>query len=43
VDLGYSDADFVGWSRWVDVYLLLPVPESVDYLLPLNYRGGPIP
>jgi resuscitation-promoting factor RpfB len=34
IDLGYSDADFVGWSRWVDVYLLTPVPEDIPYILP---------
>lgn len=37
VDLGYSDADFVGWHEYVDVYLLTPVPSDVDYLLP-DYR-----
>ncbi|MDZ4670018.1 MAG: ubiquitin-like domain-containing protein [Phototrophicales bacterium] len=42
IDLGYSDEDFVGWSRWVDVYVLTPVPETVNYLLPLNESGGPI-
>jgi uncharacterized protein YabE (DUF348 family) len=42
VDLGYSDEDWVGWSRWVDVYLLLPVPDNVDYLLPASINeGGP--
>lgn len=34
IDLGYSDDDFVSWSRYVDVYLLTPVPASVTYLLP---------
>ncbi|NWF70554.1 MAG: DUF348 domain-containing protein [Chloroflexi bacterium] len=34
VDLGYSDADWVSWSRYVDIYLLLPVPETINYLLP---------
>lgn len=37
VDLGYSDEDWVGWSQYVDVYLLAPVPADVDYLLP-NFR-----
>ncbi|MGJ3237337.1 MAG: ubiquitin-like domain-containing protein [Anaerolineae bacterium] len=37
VDLGYSDADWVSWSRYVDVYLLTPVPAEIDYLLP-NFR-----
>jgi resuscitation-promoting factor RpfB len=34
IDLGYSDADYVGWSRYVDIYLLTPVPANIDYLLP---------
>ncbi len=42
VDLGYSDEDWVGWSRWVDVYLLLPVPDNINYLLPASINeGGP--
>ncbi len=34
IDLGYSDDDFIGWSRYVDVYLLPPVPPNIPYLLP---------
>ena len=34
IDLGYSDEDYVPWSRYIDVYLLAPVPAEVDYLLP---------
>ena len=34
IDLGYSDADYVGWHRTVDIYLLTPVPETIPYLLP---------
>ncbi|MCC6615041.1 MAG: DUF348 domain-containing protein [Anaerolineae bacterium] len=34
IDLGYSDEDFVSWSRYVDVYLLTPVPDEIDYTLP---------
>ena len=34
VDLGYSDDDYVGWHRYVDVYVLTPVPAAIDYLLP---------
>lgn len=34
IDLGYSDDDFVSWSRWVDVYLLAPAPADIRYLLP---------
>ena len=34
IDLGYDDANWVSWSRWVDVYLLAPVPDTIQYLLP---------
>lgn len=34
IDLGYSDEDWVSWSRYVDIYLLTPVPGNIDYLLP---------
>jgi 3D (Asp-Asp-Asp) domain-containing protein len=34
IDLGYSDEDWVSWSRWVDVYLLAPAPANIQYLLP---------
>ena len=34
IDLGYSDADYVSWHRYVDIYLLTPIPENVNYLLP---------
>lgn len=34
LDLGYSDEDFVGWSTRADVYLLTPIPENINYLLP---------
>jgi 3D (Asp-Asp-Asp) domain-containing protein len=34
IDLGYSDADWVSWSRWVDAYLLAPPPENFPYILP---------
>ncbi len=34
IDLGYSDADWVSWSRYVDLYLLTPVPADLDYMLP---------
>jgi uncharacterized protein YabE (DUF348 family) len=36
IDLGYSDDDFVSWSRYVDVYLLAPAPDPgrIQYLLP---------
>lgn len=34
IDLGYSDADWVSWSRWVDVYLLTPLPDDFPVILP---------
>jgi 3D (Asp-Asp-Asp) domain-containing protein len=36
IDLGYDDDKLVDWYRWVDVYLLEPVPPSyqIRYLLP---------
>lgn len=34
IDLGYDDDNWVPWSRWVDVYLLTPVPPEINYLLP---------
>lgn len=37
IDLGYSDEDFEGWHWYTDVYLLAPVPENINYLLP-NWR-----
>ena len=35
IDVGYDDDNLVSWYRWVDVYLLTPVPprESIDYTL----------
>ncbi len=33
IDLGYDDDNLVLWYRWVDVYLLTPVPENVNYVL----------
>ncbi len=34
VDLGYSDHDWRSWSGYVDVYILTPVPASIDYIVP---------
>ncbi len=36
VDLGYDDDNLVIWYRWVDVYLLTPVPpaDQLQYILP---------
>ena len=34
IDLGYGDANWVSWSKPVEVYLLTPIPERINYLLP---------
>jgi uncharacterized protein YabE (DUF348 family) len=34
IDLGYDDENWVSWSKYVDVYLLTPLPEEIIYLLP---------
>lgn len=34
IDLGYDDSNYVSWARWVDVYLLTPIPDRINYLLP---------
>lgn len=33
IDLGYDDANWVSWSKPVDVYLLTPIPAEIEYLL----------
>jgi uncharacterized protein YabE (DUF348 family) len=33
IDLGYSDANYKGWSSWVTVYFLTPVPSNILYTL----------
>ncbi len=33
VDLGYEDHDYQHWARYVDVYILTPVPEQIDYFI----------
>lgn len=35
IDLGYNDDDLVLWYRWVDVYILTPVPppDRINYIL----------
>jgi uncharacterized protein YabE (DUF348 family) len=33
IDLGYDDDNLVLWYRWVDVYLLTPVPGRINYIL----------
>lgn len=32
IDLGYSDEDWRSWSSPVDVYLLAPPPNQIDYM-----------
>jgi len=33
IDLGYDDDNLVLWYRWVDVYLLTPVPDQINYVI----------
>jgi len=33
IDLGYDDDNLVLWYKWVDVYLMTPVPDQIDYIL----------
>jgi len=33
IDVGYDDDNLVLWYRWVDVYLLAPVPSRINYVL----------
>jgi uncharacterized protein YabE (DUF348 family) len=34
IDLGYDDDNLQLWYNWVDVYLLTPVPDQINYLGP---------
>lgn len=34
IDLGYSDADYVPWASYVEVYFLTPVPANIPWILP---------
>lgn len=34
IDLGYDDDNLVLWYSWVNVYLLTPVPDRINYLGP---------
>ncbi len=34
IDLGFDDSNLELWYRWVDVYLLTPVPNRINYLGP---------
>jgi uncharacterized protein YabE (DUF348 family) len=36
IDLGYDDDNLKLWYRWVEVYLLTPVPPNIDYTLGLQ-------
>ena len=33
IDLGYDDDNLVLWHTWVDVYLLTPVPNNINYII----------
>jgi uncharacterized protein YabE (DUF348 family) len=33
IDLGYSEENYKSWYRCVDVYLLTPVPDDVEFVL----------
>lgn len=34
IDLGYSDDDYQHWAGYIEVYVLTPVPEQINYFLP---------
>ncbi|HOT91621.1 MAG TPA: ubiquitin-like domain-containing protein [Anaerolineae bacterium] len=34
IDLGFDDSNLQLWYRWVDVYLLTPVPDVINYFGP---------
>lgn len=34
IDLGYTDADYVGWHQNVTLYFLTPVPANIPWILP---------
>jgi uncharacterized protein YabE (DUF348 family) len=34
IDLGYDDDNWIPWSQYVDVYILTPVPNDIQYVLP---------
>jgi 3D (Asp-Asp-Asp) domain-containing protein len=33
IDLGYDDDNLELWYQWVDVYLVTPVPNNINYIL----------
>lgn len=43
LDLGYEDHNWEHWAGWEDVYILTPVPDEIDYLLPITQQGGVVP
>lgn len=43
IEFGYDDENFINWHEWVDVYILTPIPEEIDYWLPVAAQGGVIP
>ena len=34
IDLGYSDDDYQHWAGYVEVYVLTPIPDQINYFLP---------
>jgi 3D (Asp-Asp-Asp) domain-containing protein len=34
IDLGYGDADYVGWHSWTTIYFLTPIPAWYPAVLP---------
>ncbi len=34
IDLGYNDDDLELWYAWVNVYLLTPIPDQINYFIP---------
>ncbi len=34
IDLGYDDENYEPWSQYVDVYVLAPVPDNIQYVIP---------
>lgn len=34
IDVGYSDADYVGWHYYRTIYFLTPVPDNIPWILP---------
>lgn len=34
IDLGYDDANYVGWYSYTTIYFLTPVPANVPWILP---------